>query len=386
MHGDEQYSPLFRPFALGKGLTLKNRIFFSSMGVDTAESGGKASDHTIKFYQGIIAGGPGMVLLGNASISPSSRLQERGLGLHNDEHAEALRPLFQYGRAHDCEVAVQLQHYGAQGRMQSPDQPLLSPSGVVCPGMTSRQPGYKTVAMTLADIKNVRRLYVEAAQRAQQAGARMVQLQASNGYLLSSFLSPYTNLRHDKYGGSPAKRMRLLYEVVDDICTACPDLSLSVRLGIDDGFDDKGQYPALIAPEVQPLEKLGVASLSLSMTINETFHLLLRISEAARQRFYKGIATIREATSLPIGFSGFTGDLKQAEYVMQHLNVDLIGMTRALFADNDLIIKTQQGRYSDIHACRFEGNCMKDKANPELDQVYCCVNPKYMRPQHIRYE
>lgn len=386
MQSPTLYSPLFRPFSLGPGITLKNRIFFSSMGVDTAEEGGKASDRLIAFYKGIIRGGAGMVILGNASIHPSSRLQTRGLGLHDEEHAEALRPLFRFGKAHNCEVVVQLQHYGAQGRMQSTTQPLLSPSGIGCPRLNAKQPLYRAVEMTHDDIKTVRQYYVEAAVRAYHAGARIVQLQAANGYLLSSFLSPYTNVRHDKYGGSPAKRMRLLCEIVDDIRSACPALLLSVRLGIDDGLDNKGQRPELIAPHVQQLESLGVVWLSLSMTINETFHLLMTHPDAARQRLYSGISVLREATSLPIGFAGLTANLAQGEQVMERLKVELVGMTRALFADNDLIIKTQQQRDGEIHACRFDGNCFKDKSNPALDQVYCCVNPNYLRPSHIHYE
>ena len=386
MNDFTSYQHIFKPITLGRNLTLKNRIFLSSMGVDIAERGGKASSQLIAFYQGIINGGPGMVILGNASIHPSSRLQTRGLGLHDDEQAEALRPLFKYGRQHHCEVVVQLQHYGAQGHMGSSQQPLLSPSGIDCPRMKIRQAGYKTVAMTRTDIAQVRRLYAKAAARAQSAGARVVQLQAANGYLLSSFLSPHTNRRHDEYGGSPAKRMRLLCDVISDIRTLCPELALSVRLGIDDGYDDKGQQPTLIAPEIKQLESLGVTSLSLAMTTNDTVQLFLNTSDAVRQRLYKGISIIREATSLPIGFSGFTANLAQAEQVMQHLHVDLVGMTRALFADNDLIIKTLQGRDSDIRACRFDSNCFRDKSNPALDQVCCCVNPKYRRPKHIHYE
>ncbi|MBB5409776.1 2,4-dienoyl-CoA reductase-like NADH-dependent reductase (Old Yellow Enzyme family) [Paraburkholderia sp. HC6.4b] len=385
MKTDNRYRRCNESISLGRRLRLKNRLYFAPMGIDAAEHSGCASSELINFYEGIIAGGAGMVVLGNASIDSNTRLQVRGLCLHDDAHMAALRPLFVKGRRQQCEVVVQLQHYGAQGNTALSGGVLLSPSGVPCARAQGKDPGYRTVEMTLSNIATVRRQFVTAAGRAQLAGARMVQLQASNGYLLSSFISPYTNRRTDAYGGDPGRRMRLLCEVIADIRHAYPAMEVSVRLGIDDGLPEGGQRPELIAPQLAMLDQLDVAAIELSMTVGETFHQLLQPSDSVRARLANGIRVIRAATRLPLGFAGFVADLADAEKARAELGVDLVGMSRALFADNELILKTLQGRDHEIHRCRFDGNCFKDKSNAALDRVYCCVNPRYRRPSHIRY-
>ncbi len=379
------YPAMTATLRLTEQIRLKNRAYFAPMGIDVASDDGRATPELIDFYRNVIAGGAGMVVLGNATVDPASRLHQRGLCLYEDEHAEALRPLFELGRQHHCEVVVQLQHYGAQGSTQLTATELMSPSGIACQRMSKKDPDYKVVAMTQMDINRVKRHFVRAAGLVWQAGGRMVQLQASNGYLLSSFLSPYTNKRTDDYGGTGHKRMQMLCEVVHDIRQAYPELAISVRLGIDDGLSEQGQKPELIAPHLHRLEELGVAALTLSVSIGETFELLVDASDEARQRMASGVRLIRRYCSLPLGFAGLIDGLDSAEQARLELGVDLVGMTRALFADNDLINKSLAGQHQQIHRCRFDGNCFRDKSNPAAERVFCCVNPRYLRPDHIVY-
>ncbi|MFD0706123.1 NADPH dehydrogenase [Photorhabdus luminescens] len=380
------FKRILSPFYLNEKITLKNRLYFSAMGIDVSHNDGRASAEFTQFYENIIDGGCGMIVLGNASIHSSTRLQQRGLCLHNDEHAEALCPIISYGRKNGCEVVVQLQHYGAQGSSECTNVPLLSPSGLVCSRMKEKEDSYEVRVMTLDDIIEVRYQFVEAAKRAQQAGARVVQLQASNGYLLSSFLSPYTNHRLDEYGGDPFRRMKLLTDVISDIRKALPSLEVSVRLGIDDCLGERGQRPGILAPCLKVLKSLRVAFIECSMSIGETFSWMLNSTSESKKLFHNGIKTIRSATCLPLGFAGFVSDLKDAEQLMYELNVELVGMTRAIFADNELILKSITGRENEIYKCHFDGNCFRDKSNPNLDRVYCCVNPRYQRSSSIIYQ
>ena len=92
------------------------------------------------------------------------------------------------------------------------------------------------------------------------------------------------------------------------------------------------------------------------------------------------VRVIREFSSVPIGFAGLVDSLKSAEEILSSGVADFVGMGRALFADNDLIHKTLAGRDAAIFRCRWDGQCSKDKFNPKYSRVYCCVNPKYIRP------
>lgn len=323
-----------------------------------------------------------MVVLANSAVDSSTRLHEGGLCLYEETHAQCLVPLIEYGKAQACPVIVQLQHYGAQGNQMRSGGALLIPSNT-----TSSRSGLNMRVMTYDDIRAVCTQFAHAASLAQQAGARMVQLQASNGYLLSSFLSPYTNCRSDLYGGSPIRRARLLLEVIDAIIEATQGgIDISVRLGIDDCLGDKGQQPALLEPVIPALERSGVSALMCSIAIHETFHYMLQLNPKVHATLVNSVRHIREVTSLPVGFAGFTGTLAQAEALLELGVTDLVGMSRALFADNDLVNKSLAGKPSSVNACRFDGNCFRDKSNPNLDRVYCCVNDNYKRPESIRYD
>lgn len=366
------------PLKLGR-LDLKNRIYFAPMGIDLADEAGGMSEELDQFYRSIIDGGSAMVVLGNSSIDPSTRLHKRGLCLHDDHHARRLAPLIAYGASRNCPVVVQLQHYGSQGSRGLTGEPLLAPSA-------RRDQNSATRRMGLDDIIAVRRQFVNAAVLAQSAGAEIIQLQASNGYLLSSFLSPCTNRRRDVYGGSALRRARLLLEIIDDIQVATRGaIEVSVRLGIDDCLGSVGQQPHLLGEVVQALGRAGVVAIMCSMSIRETFQQMIQPTPLMRRQLIEGVRHIRAIASTPVGFAGFTATLDQAETLLAERTADLIGMSRALFADNDLVAKSLAGRSDLIDPCLYDGNCFRDKANPVLDRVYCCVNQKYRRPDHIRY-
>lgn len=374
--------PLTRqPIDLGRHLQLKNRVYFAPMGIDLGRDG-CLTEEMFGFYRGIIDGGCAMVVLANSAVDASTRLHSGGLCLYDEQHAECLAPLIDYGRQHACPVVVQLQHYGAQGNRALGGGVLLAPSRSA-PG--KRQPGVRV--MTHADIRAVCSQFAHAARLARQAGSRAVQLQASNGYLLSSFLSPHTNRRTDRYGGSPLRRARLLLEVIEAIAEATQgEVDISVRLGIDDCLGEKGQQPALLEHVVPALQQAGVSALMCSAAVRETFHYMLRADPRVHALLVQGVRHIRELTSLPVGFAGFTCSLAQAEALLDLGVTDLVGMSRALFADNDLVNKSLAGKPGSVNACRFDGNCFRDKSNPRLDRVYCCVNDKYKRPDSIRYD
>ena len=94
----------------------------------------------------------------------------------------------------------------------------------------------------------------------------------------------------------------------------------------------------------------------------------------------------RPRLHLQIDGDARVGSLAQAETLLGDQVCDLVGMSRALFADNQLVSKSLAGHADRVTACRFDGHCFRDKSNPQLDRVYCCVNEHYKRPASIRYD
>lgn len=376
-----RYPHVLEPLRLAGGLELRNRLFFASMGVDLADHSGCVTPAMIEFYQGIMEGGCSMAFLCNATVSPQSRLQSTGLGLFEAHQGESLRAMFAMAEQVNTPVGVQLQHYGGQGTTTHTGVAVLTPSGVPCPRVSKLDPDYRVRIMDETDIALVIEQFAHSAWLAWTNGARLVQLQASNGYLLSSFLSPHTNKRTDRYGGSEENRARLLLDVVRAIRERTQgQLIVTIRLGIDDRLGAEGlQYPDL-KETVQALCQAGVAALECSMCMGATFGQLIVHSETMDHYLQTGVRAIKSVATVPVGYAGFIDGLDKAEQLLADGVCDWVGMSRALFADNDLINKTLQGRSADIHKCRWDSQCFSDKSNPRLDRVYCCVNPKYLRP------
>jgi 2,4-dienoyl-CoA reductase-like NADH-dependent reductase (Old Yellow Enzyme family) len=365
-----------------RGVTFKNRVVLASMGLDMAEQDGCMSAELSAFYRGIIAGGAGGIILSNASVSPNSALLPRALKLFEDKHTQALAPVLREGAENDVVIGVQLQHYGGQGMtMCTPTNTLLTPSGIANTSLKNLDPDYCFKEMDGEDIHTVIAEFGDAARRAKEAGARFVQLQGANGYLLSSFLSKATNHRSDAYGGTAMKRALFVIEVVKAVRAAIgEDVALGLRLGINDLLGEQGMVPEDIYPALPALEAAGVDIFEVSFCVADTFGAMSTNTPEVRAMVAEQVKAFRNHTSLPVGYAGFIGSLADGCRLIEEEVIDYIPMARALLADNDLVLKELSGREAEVHRCRWDGQCFKDKYNPDLDRVYCCVNPKYLRP------
>jgi len=366
---------------------LKNRLFFSAMGLDLANNDGTFSEAQEEFYDGIVNGGCGFLILSNTTISCDSVYLPKGLHLYNDSQVKSLKGFIEKTRSKNVEVGIQLQHYGGQCvTTYSDGAALLTPSGIPCKSFQEKDPNYKCRAMTQQDIDLVIKQFAHSALLAELAGAKLIQLQASNGYLLSSFFSPATNKRKDAYGGGPKARARFLIEVIKAIKEKIgPDIILGVRLGVDDCIGDAGTTPSDFETVIPLLEGAGMDLIEISVTTADTFSKFLGgddcddsdigtlIKRHARQ--------IKSYSRVPVGLTGLVKSVREAEDIIENETADLVGMARALFADNDLIVKSIEGRQDEINWCKWDGKCFTDKHNPKYDRVYCCVNPKYKRPE-----
>ncbi|AGT08826.1 oxidoreductase [Paracoccus aminophilus] len=377
----QRYAAVTAPFTV-RGVRFRNRVFLSAMGLDMAESDGCMSPDLIEFYRGVIAGGVGAVMLSNASVSRESALLPRALKMHDSRHAAALRPFFDEAAQANVVVGVQLQHYGGQGATTlTSGHPLLTPSGIGCQSSLKLDPNYRVRAMEAEDFDRVQAEFAQGARLAVAAGARFVQLQASNGYLLSSFLSKFTNRREDDWGGDPLRRARFVIEVVEAVRAAIgPEVVLGLRIGLNDYLGAGGLELADLEPVVPRLEAAGVDLFEASFCVADTFSRLSQNTPELRAELAAQVRQFREWASVPVGFAGFIGSLQESCDLIEAGVVDYVALARALLADNDLIRKELAGRESEVHRCRWDGACFRDKYNPQFQRVHCCVNPKYKRP------
>jgi anthraniloyl-CoA monooxygenase len=241
--------PMFTPYKL-RGVTLPNRIVMSPMAMYSAEDGLINDFHMVHLGARAL-GGAGLVFAEMTCVSPDARITPHCLGLWNEEQRDGWKRLVDFIHNNsDAKVAIQLGHAGRKGATKAAwegiDQPvsddlswpLLSASDQ--PYLShSQQPK----AMTRADMDSVIADFARSAELAAQTGADWLELHCAHGYLLSSFLSPLTNLRTDAYGGSHENMARFPLEVFKAVRARWPqDKPISVRLSCHD-WADGGNTP-----------------------------------------------------------------------------------------------------------------------------------------------
>ncbi|MBB4566314.1 bifunctional salicylyl-CoA 5-hydroxylase/oxidoreductase [Rhizobium leucaenae] len=245
---DRCLPPMFTPYQL-RDVTLVNRIVVSPMAMYSAENGVMNDFHIIHLGSRAL-GGAGLVFAEMTCVTPDARITPGCLGLWNEEQAAQWRRLVEFVHTNSAaKVGIQLGHAGRKGATkvawEGIDQPvakgewpLISASAV--PYLKNSQ---VPKAMDRADMDRVKADFIHATKLAITTGADWLELHCAHGYLLSSFLSPLTNLREDEYGGSHENRARYPLEIFRAMRAIWPeDKPMSVRLSCHD-WTDGGNTP-----------------------------------------------------------------------------------------------------------------------------------------------
>ncbi|HET6505341.1 MAG TPA: bifunctional salicylyl-CoA 5-hydroxylase/oxidoreductase [Baekduia sp.] len=246
-HGGVAAPPMFRPLRL-RGLELVNRVVVSPMDMYSARDGAVGDFHLVHLgSRGV--GGAGLVMTEMICVSAEGRITPGCGGLYRDDHVEGWRRITDFihdnGRA---KVGAQIGHSGRKGATKLMWEGIDRPLDVGAWPIVSASPlpyfpdSQVPREVTRADMDEIRDQFVAATRRAHAAGFDLLEVHMAHGYLLSSFLSPLTNVRTDAYGGDLAARARFPLEVLDACRAAWPqDKPLSVRVSATDwkagGFD-----------------------------------------------------------------------------------------------------------------------------------------------------
>ncbi|TWH36268.1 MULTISPECIES: bifunctional salicylyl-CoA 5-hydroxylase/oxidoreductase [unclassified Aminobacter] len=259
-----QRAPMFAPFRL-RGLELKNRIVVSPMAQYKAVDGTPTDWHLVHYGERA-KGGAGLVTIEMTCVSPEGRITPGCPGFYKPEHEAAWKRIVDFVHNETtAKVCAQLGHSGAKGSTQvgweDADCPL--PEGnwpLISASATPWQEGNQVPkAMDRADMDMVRDQFVASAEMANRCGFDMLELHMAHGYLLSSFISPLTNLRTDEYGGSLENRMRFPLEVFHAVRAVwSDDKPISVRISANDWVGDEGVTPQEAVEIARMLQAAGV--------------------------------------------------------------------------------------------------------------------------------
>ena len=240
--GERAPPPMLTPFKM-RGVTLANRIVVSPMAMYSAEDGLLNDFHTAHLGARAM-GGAALIFAEMTCVSPDGRITPGCLGLWTHEQAEGWKKLANLvHRVGVAKLGVQLGHAGRKGSTRRAwdgiDQPLEDGWPLISASALPYLPHSPVPrAATRTDMDRIVDDFVTATQRAAEADVDWLELHAAHGYLLSSFLSPLTNLRTDEYGGSYENRARFPLEVFRAVRAAWPrERPISVRLSCHDWFE-----------------------------------------------------------------------------------------------------------------------------------------------------
>jgi 2,4-dienoyl-CoA reductase-like NADH-dependent reductase (Old Yellow Enzyme family) len=244
-------SVLFEPYRL-RSLSFRNRIWMAPMCQYSAAADGPEAGVPTDWHFAHLAsratGGAGLIIAEATAVNAEGRISPYDLGLWNDRQVEAFRPITAFISSQGAEPGVQLAH---AGRKASTDRPWKG-GAPVAPADGGWLPvGPSPVAfddrhpvpheLTEDEIARVVEDFRAAAQRARAAGFTVVEVHGAHGYLIHQFLSPHSNQRTDRYGGSFANRIRLALEVTDAVRAVWPEeLPVLFRVSATDWLAETG--------------------------------------------------------------------------------------------------------------------------------------------------
>lgn len=320
-------SLLFSPYEFS-GLSLKNRVVMPPMCLYKADEKGMMNAFHFTHYGARAIGGVGLIIVEATAIEPRGRISDCDLGLWNDIHLPAHSHLTTICHQFGAKIGIQLAHAGRKSlcKHSTPVAPV--------PLVFSDTGGYKMPsALCRFEIDEIKAGFVDAAKRAQNAGYDMVELHAAHGYLLCEFLSPLTNTRTDKYGGSLENRCRLVLEIVEAIKNA-----LSIPLGVRISADEWAQggwnlEDSLYLCEI--LKEKGVDVIHVSAGGNQAIQTTIPALVPGYQAPYA--KAIKASSTLPTIAVGLLQSYEHGENLLQTGTCDLVAYGRALLKNPNLL-------------------------------------------------
>jgi 2,4-dienoyl-CoA reductase-like NADH-dependent reductase (Old Yellow Enzyme family) len=323
---------LFSPIKLA-GIELDNRIVVAPMCQYSANDGCASDWHTT--HLGMLSNsGAGLVVVEATHVERHGRITHGCLGLYSDDCELTLKQVIEIGRRYGtAKFGIQLAHAGRKASSQRPWEgggplkPGEDPWETMGPSALPFGPGWHVPReMTAADIARVREAFVAAAQRAIRIGFDAIELHGAHGYLIHSFMSPFSNKRTDEYGGSFANRLRFPLEVARAVRAVVPrSIALGARITGSDWLDG-GLTPADAVAFTKALKEVGLDYVDVS-----SGGIVAEARTPTTPGYNVPIADeVRRATGIATRTVGLIVMPKQADEVIAEGKADMVALARAV--------------------------------------------------------
>jgi len=343
---------LFSPASIGL-MKVRNRIVMPPMCSRLATPEGYVTKEQVDYYATRAKGGVGLIIVEYAYIQKGGKSAFNQLGVYSDWCINGLSRIAEGIKIHGARAVLQICHGGRQTTPVILGNGIpVAPSPIPCKfmsGLIGRTDFCRE--MSIEEIQETIEAFGEAARRAKTAGFDGVEFHGAHGYLLASFLSPYTNKRTDLYGGSLENRALVPLEAVRNAREKVgPDFPILYRFSGDE-FVPGGLVLAETTQFAQMLEREGVNALHVTGTNFETMHKQEPPMYTPRGNLIHLAEAVKKVVNIPVIGVGGIVDPKEADDFIREGKADLIAMGRALIADPELPLKAAEGRFEEIIPC-----------------------------------
>ncbi|GAA5903494.1 hypothetical protein JCM6882_006563 [Rhodosporidiobolus microsporus] len=368
---------LFQPITV-HGMEFKNRIFVAPMcqyscAAEGDDVGCLTPWHLVHLGAYAVRGAA-VVMVEATSVLPNGRLSPQDSGLWNDRQRDALKPVFDFIKAQGSKAAIQLDHGGRKtstlapwldtSTIKAPLKSHIAPNGaasgwtdnVMAPSAIPYEEGTFPMPreMTEKDFAELNQAWIDAVRRSDEAGADVLEIHSAHGYMLHNFLSPLSNQRKDKYGGSLENRLRYPLELIALVRKHWPSHKpLFLRISASDWFpegekNEQGEYISWGIEQskiyVKEAIKLGVDLVDISSAGN-TPKQKITVGPGYQVHFADDIKqslTAEERKKVTISSVGLITSGKQAEEILQKGQSDVVSVAREFLRDADLVFNWAQ--------------------------------------------
>lgn len=344
----EKFEKLFEPITI-KSMTLRNRIMMPALTVNLAI--GPVNDALIAYYERRAKGGVGLIVTGISCVTPSLL---QGIDMASDDRIEPHSRLVKAIHKHGAKASIQLWHPGRYEITFDPKADIISASDVAPPIFSRKKPR----PMTIEEIEQMVQKFADAAVRAQKAGYDAVEFVASAGYLIAQFMSPITNLRTDRYGGSLENRARFGKEIIEETRKRVgDDFPIMIRM-VGDELIPGGNTLEDMKRFARIWEQAGADAFNVTAGWHESKVPMLTMNVPRGGYVWMAEGIKKALDHAPVAASNRINDPELAEQILREGKADMISMGRPLVCDPDLPNKAREGRAKEIRKCIACMTCM----------------------------
>lgn len=344
---------LFDRISIGS-LQLRNRFIRSATWEGMCDDRGRPTFRLAELYRNLALGDVGLIITGYTVVHPGGRQMTGAIGAYSDHQIPGLTDLVDGVHDAGARLMVQLFHAGAQTSQRTIGEIPLGPSEVESPFYSGVPRG-----MTEDDIGEVVEAFGQAARRAREAGFDGVQLHGAHGYLINQFLSPLTNRRKDRYGGSVEARFRFLEEVYRSVRNQVgEDYPVTIKLSGSDNLEGGLRVEDAVLFS-RYLEELGIDGIEVSAGTSgsgDGVPVRKGISSEEQEAYNASYSRrIKEAVTIPVMLVGGLRSIPVIQRLLGQGAADLFSLSRPLIREPDLVSrwKRDTGHRSTCTSCNL---------------------------------